>query len=274
MRDGTPRAEALGARAVGIIQEMRSFLADLDPETCTGGQAVELFKRISEMCHLGSTAKSRVAPRIEATGVWKESQEPSCASFLASLEGGSRGQARSTLEVGKALAEFPLLEERARQGSLSHPKLVELATTLASEPDAERTLMSGAETEPLWATKERCQRVRATSTRRHPLAATKRIRAGRHFTWWSDAEGAFCFQGRDTADRGALIRDRIDQLAKDIRRERSSSGGIGEHPRETDGALRADAFFALIGRVPGGSAESPTPRHPRSGRHAPTKPPP
>ncbi len=185
------------------------------------------------------------APRIEASGVWKESGESSCASYLASLKGGSRGQARSTLEVGRALRDLPLCDKAAREGSLSQPKLAELTTALVGNPDAEKSLLSDAEAEPLWAIKERCQQVRATSKGRDPVATTRRIRAGRHLTWWSDADGAFCFQGRDTADRGAAIRSRLDELAGELRRAQARQDEGGD-ARESDGALRADAFFSLI----------------------------
>jgi len=196
---------------------------------------------------MAEAASALLAPRVETTEVWKESGEPSCASYLAGLEGVSKGQARSTLEVGRALTELPLCEKAAREGSLSRPKLVELTSTLISDPSSERTLLSGAATEPLQATKERCQRARATDGKRDPVATLRRIRAGRHLTWWSDSEGAFCFQGRDTADRGAVIRNRLEQIADSLRRERARSSATDEGvTREPDGALRADALFTLL----------------------------
>jgi hypothetical protein len=240
---------------------IKRVLSDFDPNTYSGRDASSLFEDFSEISRMMETGCALVAPRIDASGVWKESGESSCTSFLASLKGGSRGQARSTLEVGRALMELPLCDKAAREGSLSQPKLVELTTALKADPDAEKVLLSGAESEPLWAIKERCQRVRATSKERDPLATTRRIRAGRHLTWWSDAEGAFCFQGRDTADRGAVMRSRLEDLAADLRRARIG-GEQGSDTRESDGALRADALFALVSEdsraeVSDGDAHSP-----------------
>jgi hypothetical protein len=246
---GNDRRSASDDSARRVIAKAKAtikrVLSDFDPNTYSGRDASSFFEDFSEIARMMEAGCALVAPRIEASGVWKESGESSCASFLAGLKGGSRGQARSTLEVGRALMELPLCDKAAREGSLSQPKLVELTSALMADPDAEKTLLSGAESEPLWAIKERCQQVRATSKERDPMATTRRIRAGRHLTWWSDAEGAFCFQGRDTADRGAVIRSRLDELATDLRRTRITSAKEGD-VRESDGALRADALFLLV----------------------------
>jgi hypothetical protein len=113
------------------------------------------------------------------------------------------------------------------------------------DPDREAELLAGAEDKPLYAIKERCQKARATSRTNDPIETAKRIYASRHFSSWSDAEGAFCYQGRDTADRGAQILARIAQVGGGLRRAQRS----GDHPvHEHDGAVRADAFYALVTR--------------------------
>lgn len=245
----TPSAR-LGKYTDASQRNLECLLADLDPDRLAGGDACTLYEALCQLARMVDTARAIVAPRIESSGAWKESGERSCSSFLASMAGDSPGQARSILEIGRALSELPRCEKAAREGSLSRPKLAELTSALASEPDRERELLSGAASEPLWATKERCQRARATSKDRDPIAAVKRIRAGRHLTWWSDPEGAFCFQGRDTADRGAAMRARLEELASDLRRQRAGETGEPETPRDSDGALRMDALFALVTECP------------------------
>jgi hypothetical protein len=76
----------------------------------------------------------------------------------------------------------------------------------------------------------------------------RRIHASRHFSCWLDQEGAFCYQGKDTADRGAQILDRITQVANGLRRARGSADPLDHEPA---GAARADAFYALITRDTG-----------------------
>lgn len=237
---------SLSATLKDFKNRLSKLLANEDPDKYSGPHAQDIVKDFGEIGRMVLAGTAKFSRRVESSGIWKESGESTCASHLATLEGVSRGQARSMLQVGRALAEFPLLEQRAREGKLSQAKLTELTNTLKAEPDAEATLLSAAGSEPLWSTKERCQRIRATSARRDPLAATRRIREGRHLTWWSDEEGAFCFQGRDTADRGALIRDRIEQLAGDLRRARRREEENAEGRRESDGALRIDALFSLL----------------------------
>jgi hypothetical protein len=233
-----------------LEREFSRFIQTVDPATYDGRAAEKRLKQLANVGRLAAVGTAMFSHRVAETGTWKASGEASCTSYLASVEGVSRGQAKSTLDAGKALTEFPMFEQRAREGTLSQPKLTELTTTLRSDPDSERSLLSGTEGQPLWTVKEQCQRVRATSSRRDPLDATRRIRADRHLTWWSDAEGAFCFQGRDTADRGAAIRDRIQQLADDTRRLQTREGEGDHGERLSDGALRMDALFTMITERP------------------------
>src|ERR1700678_4404571 len=199
--------------------------------------------------------KPLLAPRIEASGVWKDSGHPNAAALLASLEGVSAGQARATLDIGRRLVELPGTEDALRRGALSAPKATELCGAGALDPDRESELLAGAEDEPLAAVKERCHRSRASSSSRDPGATWRRIRAERFFSSWTDEEGALCYRGRDTADRGALILAYLDQLGRSFHK---AARARGDDPRESDRAYRADAFFALITRrdpVPGPTAE-------------------
>jgi 5-methylcytosine-specific restriction endonuclease McrA len=90
------------------------------------------------------------------------------------------------------------------------------------------------------------------------MAATRRIRAGRFFSSWTDAEGAFCFKGRDTADRGARILEHLGHAATVLQKERRAGADVGSGPEGpiSRGALWADAFFALATRQ-GADPEAP-----------------
>ncbi len=129
------------------------------------------------------------------------------------------------------------------------------------DPGAEADLLAGVEDEGLQAVKERCRRTRATAARHDPLAAARRIHAERHFTHWTDGEGAFCFSGRDSAERGAALLARLVPTANRLRDARRSAAtpapsaptrrahpgpAAGESQPEPDVALRADALFAIV----------------------------
>ena len=126
-------------------------------------------------------------------------------------------------------------------------------------------------------TKERCLAVRATSARSDPLGSARRIHAERHFSHWTDGEGAFCFSGRDSPERGAALLARLVPAANRLRdARRAAATGVTATPTpapgatppatpdlrpESEAALRADALFALVT----GSATS---RGPSSGSTA------
>jgi hypothetical protein len=167
--------------------------------------------------------------------------------MLADLEGISPGQAQATLSNGVRLTQLPGTEQALRAGELSGPKLTELTTAGVLSPGTEQELLDGAGRAPLKVIRDRCQRSRATGT--DQVARIKRIRAERFFSSWIDAEGAFCFKGRDTPDRGAEILSRLEQVASRLRDEQRAKAKE-EPDRDPEDiperANRADAFHALM----------------------------
>ena len=260
--DAAGRAAAgVGSRLAGAGGELAAVVAELDPGCLSGSDAVSLYERLAGMERLVLAGKALLAPRIEAAGVWRDTGHPNAAALLAALEGVSPGQARATLDIGRRLVELPGTEDALRRGTLSAPKVTELCGAGVLDPDRESELLAGAEDEPLAVVKERCHRSRATSSSRDQQATWRRIRAERHFASWTDAEGAFCFRGRDTADRGALVLAYLDQLGRSLQK---AARARGDEPSESDRAYRADAFFALVtrrdpvsgpGATPGPTAE-------------------
>ena len=282
--DPGPRPEAgggVGAPVARAIELVSRTVETLDPDRLTGLDAVELYRRFVDLDRLSMAAKTLLAPRIDDSGAWRDGGHRSPAVMLAEIEGVPVGQARNTLDVGRRLPELPETEEALRSGTLSGPKVTELSSAAMLDPEHEGRLLAGAADQPLQKVKERCQRARSTSARQDPLAAVRRIHAQRHFASWFDAEGAFCFKGRDTADRGAKILQQMNhtvvQLRKSERAARSKAGGSESGASEagasqsgaseagasqsgtseetakpeSDHALRADAFFLLLtGRSP------------------------
>ena len=165
---------------------MRSLVAVLDPEDLSGRDAAALYGDFAHLERLVSAAKTLLAPRIAVTGHWKTQGHSSPASLLATLEGGTAGQAKQTLETGQRLSSLPSTEEALRQGTLSGPKAAEITRAATLEPSAESDLLAGSADQPLHVIKERCAEVRATSARNDPLATLAKIHTERSFSSWID----------------------------------------------------------------------------------------
>jgi hypothetical protein len=251
------------ARLEAGLAVLSSVIAELDPARMLGSDAVAVYESLSRYVRMGEAGKTLVAPRIEESGIWKEGGHRSPAVMLADLEGISTGQAQTTLSNGVRLAELPGTEQALRAGELSGPKLTELTTAGVLSPESEQELLQGAGRAPLKVIRDRCQRSRATGS--DQVARIKRIRAERFFSSWTDSEGAFCYRGRDTPDRGAEILSHLEQVASRLRDEQRSKakeepGGDTEDIPER--ANRADAFHALMTASPdeGSSVLTGTPR--------------
>ncbi|MGH9081164.1 MAG: hypothetical protein ACRDYE_14030, partial [Acidimicrobiales bacterium] len=195
----TRRGTGLGARVDQAVSRLSSVVSELDPDRLTGADATSLYRALAGAERLVLAGKALLAPRIEDSGVWKDAGHRDAASLLAAVEGVSPGQARRTLAVGQRLGALPGTEEVLRRGELSGPKVGALTGAGIIDPTREGELLEGATDEPLALVEERCLRARAAAAEADPTAATRVIHAGRRFSSWTDAEGAFCYQGRDTA---------------------------------------------------------------------------
>jgi hypothetical protein len=234
------------------VTELASVVDGLDPARLTGASSTVLYTSLVAAERLTNAAKTLLAPRIEASGIWRDQGYRNAAEMLGQVEGVTTGKARDTLSNGRRLQHLPGTEEALRKGDLSAPKVTELTEAGVLDPERETELLSGAAQAALGDVRERCRRSRATSAGADPLATLRRIRARRHFSSWTDAEGAFCYQGTDTADRGAKILAQLGVVATRLRTARRSAP---DYEGEPEGAVRADAFFALI-----------TQRHPDTGQ--------
>lgn len=236
----------------GVVAKLDSALAalsavvsDLDPSALGGRDATSLYRLLVGIERRCQAGKTLLAPRIDESLVWRDEGHRNASVMLALIEGVSAGQARNTLANGSRLKALPGTEEALRDGVLSPPKLTELTTASVLAPEQETTLLQGVANEPLEQTKKRCQRSRAASATADPVGAMKAIRASRNFSSWIDGEGAFCYQGRDTPDRGAQILARIEETALRLRKEHRSAGTADDLPER---CVRADAFYALLTR--------------------------
>ncbi len=267
----------LNARMASLTTALTSLLADLDPDTLLGADATALYGHFAHLERLVVGAKTLLAPRIAASGHWEAEGHRSPADLLASIEGVSCGQAKRTLATGQHLAGLPSVEEALRTGRLSGQKAAEITDAASIDPRAETLLLQGSDDEPLRATKERCQRIVATSARHDPVATAQRIHHRRFFSHWTEPDGTFSYRGSDTPERGAALLARLHPAANRLAEARraaatdaaapsssphppSSHAPSGDTPPETSAALRADALFLLVtgGTTTGGTTGETT----------------
>jgi hypothetical protein len=212
----------------------------LDPECLSGADAQRLYTSVVEVLRLATAAKLSLATRIETSNVWRESGHRNAASLIAETEGVGVGQAQSTLETGKALADATETSEALKDGKLSEPQVKELASAVAVDPGKEHELVDAAQGESLKNLRDRCRRTKARAASADPAKTLAAIHADRHIRHWTDEQGAFCLQGRLTPDRGAQFLSVLDAATNDRFEEARKNG-----ERESMAAYAADALIDL-----------------------------
>jgi len=200
-----------------------SHLADADPDLVTTAQAAEAVAIFAQLTRLGSAGLTVYAPRASESTDWVDAGHHSPAAWLAETCGSGLGEAISTLKTGAGLRGLPAASEALRSGSLSSPQAKEIVAAAGRDPRVERDLIEVAATGSLKALKNRCRKIRPIDTSAEAeLARHEAIRASRYFSHFSDADGAFCFAGKTTAEHGARmlasIRARADELFEEARK--------------------------------------------------------
>ncbi len=245
---GTLRARLDAAHSL-----LAELAAELEPGVLTGPDARLLFVKSVAVIRLADTIKTLLAGRLDEVGLHREEGFASAASLLADIEGVGLGAARGTLERAGAASSLPGLEDALRKGELSAAQAAAITDAAQSAPEATDELIDTAKREALPTLKDRCRKAKAASARSDPAATARRIHAERHFRHWRDAEGAFCFSGRDLPERGARLVAVLEKAAREHFEAARDKGG-----HEPQAAYLADALFDLVcgegGGAPSGTA--------------------
>ena len=264
-RPGPLDAGALVEASNGALATLAS---GLDVACLSGPDAAALYRALCAGTRRVVALKALLASRIETSGWFRDEGHGSTAAYLAFLEGTTDGEARRTLACGRALATLPGVEEAAREGKLSAPKLAEVTEVAAEHPEAEAALLSGIAERSLAEVVHRGRAVRQRRTGDDARARAARLWRRRFFAHHTDAEGAFCFRGRDTPERGARLLALLEAEVEALRAEEEDTTPERSDPTPR-GALAADALYGLLtgtassGSPPStgstGSTGSPTP---------------
>ncbi len=231
----------------GVADELRSILAEFEPERVSGPDAARLLERYAEIEKLAAGGKLLAARRVESSNVWRRRGHRSAAAHVAEATGTGLGPAINTLQAARQLGSLPATDEAMRDGRLSETQVKEIAGAAIHQPGAEQELVEAAGHQPLTMLKLRCRRVRASG--REQGATYETIRRQRYLRNWVDGEGAVRLDARLTPDEGARLMAAVnaeaDRLASQARR-------VGhDEPRK---ALAADALVLLAGGGAGRSA--------------------
>ncbi len=225
-------------RLAQVTDDLRSSVAELDPERLSGSDADRLLEAFAEVERLASAGKLLAARRVESSNIWRRSGHRSAAAHVAEATGTGIGPALTVLETARHLGSLPATDEAVRRGRLSETQVKEIAGAAILLPEAEQSLVDAAGHQPLSVLKLRCKRVRAAG--RDPRASYEAVRRSRYLRNWVEDSGAVRFDARLTPDEGARLLAAVEaetaHLAAGARR-----AGVDE-PRR---ALAADALVGL-----------------------------
>ena len=230
-----------------MADELRSLLAEFEPERVSGPDAARLLERYSEIEKLAAAGTLLAARRVESSNVWRRTGHRSAAAHVAEATGTGLGPAITTLEAGRQLGALPVTDEAMRDGRLSEAQVKEIAGAAIHQPDAEQELVDAAGNQPLTVLKLRCRRVKAAGP--DQAATYEAIRRGRYLRNWTDGDGAVRFDARLTPDQGARLLAAVKTQAHRLALHGRRCGDDATHK-----AFAADALVLL---ACGGAAAAP-----------------
>jgi hypothetical protein len=149
-----------------------------------------------------ASLKTVVAKRAADAQEWAQRGHRSPEDWLAHTTGTAYGQAAGTIDASEKLERPPQLEPAVRDGELSGPKLNELAS--AATPENEKRLLDASKKQSCKQLRRTCANEKASQrSAERDEARHERIHRERYYRSHTDADGAYCFEGKATAAAGA-----------------------------------------------------------------------
>ena len=237
------------ATLLRITSELDEVLLAVDPASLDTRDAVKLLDVFTAIERCAVAGRTLVADRAADAGEWTRGGYRSPEEWMANKTGTSYGAARSMLETSAKLEELPATSAALRKGQLSSSQLNELGP--AATPENEGRLLNAVKTESHKGLRDTCAKEKAASrSAEQERERHERIYKERLHRSWTDAEGAYRYEGTTTAAIGA----RID-AALAAETERVFKAAYAEGRREPTAAYRADA---LVNLITGGGAKVDT----------------
>jgi len=230
------------ARHLGDIEcALSELVEELDPDAVPLCEAPRMWQQFDRVERLAASAKILLARRVDQSGEWKRKGRRSAAEQLADDAGTSVSSAKSMLETSKRVAKQPKTARSMRKGELSSAKAEVVSAAAAVAPGEEGRLLALAKRSSLATLRDEGLRTKAAVDGDETHARIRKERYARDHT---DAEGAWNFHARGTAEDGARFRAVWEPMV-DERFNRAYQAGERE-PRE---AYAFDAFIDLADRA-------------------------
>jgi hypothetical protein len=238
------------------IAQLRTLLAEFEPDRFDGAGARSLVEAFGELERLSAAGKSLAARQVVATGAWKQSgAHRDAADWFAATTGATVGAARATLETSSRLASLPSTEAALRAGALSLTQVDAIADAASVDPAAEAELLDRSMHDGVRGLRNECARVKAAAFVDEE-ARYERVRVGRSMRSWTDTDGAGRIDIRGPVDATAKILAAMAPFEKELFELARAEGRQERHD-----ALAFDAIVALAdaatGRGCGASSKSP-----------------
>ena len=233
----------------GMAKSLDGLLANVDPALLHATDAARVLKAASAVEQRAASLKTLLAKRASESQLWANDGHRSPEEWLAKTTGTSYGQAAGTLNASEKLLELPGIEKAVRDGELSQPQLNELAA--AATPDNEKKLLDASKRQSFKQLRRTCANEKASQrSAERDEARHERIHRERFYKSHTDADGAYCFEGKATAAVGARIEAALDAEADNVFKQARAEG-------RTD-PLVAYRLDALANLVCGGGAKVDT----------------
>ncbi|HTL84519.1 MAG TPA: hypothetical protein VL856_05010, partial [Acidimicrobiia bacterium] len=148
---------------VAVVEQLLGeLLQRLDPNAVPLPSAPGLLAVFASVNRMSGSAMTLIARRVEEGQTWKRAGFRSAAEQLAVVAGTSVTSARTMLETSKQVAWLPATADAMRAGTSSVPKAAAIASAATVAPEAEASLLAGADA-PVAAVRDQClfERARA-----------------------------------------------------------------------------------------------------------------
>lgn len=238
------------------LEELRPYVAELDPGRVTTQQAAELVELFAEAERVLAAGRILLAPRAAEGDAWCRAGHRTPASWLARVMGSGFGEAIRTIETGERVATLPDTADALRMGRLSPAQAHAVATAAAKHPEAEPDLLAWAEEGTLKQLKGLARQVEASAMAQEDATEREnRIHRGRYLRSWTDADGATRIDARLAPLDGCKVLCALQVEANAIFDEALQQGR-----QERTEAYMADALVRLTTRS-GDDADRRGPRY-------------
>ena len=227
-----------------------TLVMHLDPYALQASELVEASRLFAEIGKFAEAGTMLLAPVIEHQGAQRKEGYKSAAELLAHQTGTSLGAAHGKVNTAKKLRARPKSTEALRKGKLSGAQAGLLGD---AHPDDEDSLLETAE-QGFGRLRDAAEDAKAARTsEENAMEQYRRTHYERNFRKWTK-NGAFCFAGSTTLDRGAEWMSAVE-----AERERLYNEARREGRLEDPAAYLVDAII----NVSTGNAV-PTPKRPKA----------